>query len=234
MQRIGQMQVIENSSEGTSKGQDEVVVILFHGYGADAYDLKSLSEVLETAAPTRWIFPQGVIEVPIGPGWTGRAWWPIDIAALQQAQASGTPRDLSKETHPGVPELRQKVMKMIADIKTPWNKIIVGGFSQGAMLATDIYLHAPEAPLGLVILSGNLVNKANLKELVGARAGKRFFMSHGEQDAVLSIRGAQQLESFLTSGGMKGRLFQFRGGHEIPMPVIVEANKYLKEITSEK
>ena len=60
---------LENNSDS-----EPSTVIFFHGFGADAYDLKSLSEVLSTKNPSRWVFPQGILEVPIGPGWTGRAW----------------------------------------------------------------------------------------------------------------------------------------------------------------
>ena len=113
--------------------------------------------------PLNFIFPQGILEVPIGPGWTGRAWWPINVQALQEAAMRGEPRDLSKETAPGIKELRKRIFDAIASLKVPWNQIILGGFSQGCMLATDICLNAPESPRALVCLSGALVNKEEWK-----------------------------------------------------------------------
>lgn len=211
--------------------QPQQTMILFHGYGADAYDLKSLSEVISTDKPTQFLFPQGILEVPIGPGWTGRAWWNIDINALQTAAMSGTPRDLSKEKPPAnLPELRKKVLAMIEKLNVPWNQIILGGFSQGAMLATDIFMNAPEAPKALVILSGALVNKEEWKSLAPKRAGSKYFMSHGKGDQVLNIRGASQLESLLNESGLKGSLMSFNGSHEIPMEVIVKLNQFLKAL----
>lgn len=203
---------------------------LFHGFGADAYDLQSLAEVIKPSQPTHWFFPQGVLEVPIGPGWTGRAWWKIDIMALQQAAQGGAARDMTQEKPEALPVLRQKFFDTIASLKLDWKNVIVGGFSQGAMLATDIFLNAPEAPRALVVLSGALINKEEWKKVAPNRAGSKFFMSHGRQDGVLPVRGANQLETLLIQGGLKGRLDSFDGQHEIPMEVIQKLNQFLKTV----
>ncbi len=231
MRKLGSLQCIDVHPRIEPKeGQQELTFILFHGYGADAYDLQTLSDVITAPSPLHFIFPQGVLEVPIGPGWTGRAWWPINIQALQEAAASGKPRDLSKETAPGIVDLRKKIFAAIESLKVPWSQIIIGGFSQGAMLATDICLNAPENPRALVCLSGSLVNKDEWKTLVNRRAGTPFFMSHGKSDAVLDARGSAQLETFLINGGLKGKLITFPGTHEIPIDIIGKLNEFLKDV----
>jgi phospholipase/carboxylesterase len=227
MRKLGIVQCLEVPCENRQDEATADVLILFHGFGADAYDLRSLSEVLIPPKPTHWLFPQGVLEVPIGPGWTGRAWWEIDLAALERAAASGQPRDLSETKPEGLEKVRPRVQEMIAKLEVPWNRIILGGFSQGAMLATDLFLRAPEAPKGLLIFSGALLNKTEWKELATKRAGSRFFMSHGNQDMVLAHKGAAQLETLLVQSGLKGSLMTFPGGHEIPMAAIQKANQYL-------
>ena len=79
MRRLANINCIEVTHEdlGFAPTTNPDLVILFHGYGADAYDLQTLSDVLRPKKPTDFLFPQGVLEVPIGPGWTGRAWWNI-------------------------------------------------------------------------------------------------------------------------------------------------------------
>lgn len=204
-------------------------VILFHGFGADANDLAPLGEAIPTGKKNfNWLFPNGLLEVPIGPGWTGRAWWPIKMEEYQRAALSGVPIDLSRLTPDGLDKAFLAAMDMIKELKVPWDKVILGGFSQGAMLATEIYLRAPETPKGLVILSGNLLHADQIRPLVEKRRGRRFFMSHGRQDQVLPIQGAQRLETLLTQGGMKGSLQSFNGGHEIPMAVLQNLGEYLK------
>jgi phospholipase/carboxylesterase len=231
MRKIGPLQCISIDPKIEPKaGQSPQYFIIFHGYGADAYDLQSLSEAFDLKIPTFFLFMQGILEVPIGPGWTGRAWWNIDVQALQEAQLRGTPRDLSKERPATVPELRQKVFAAIATLGVPWNQIILGGFSQGAMLATDIFLNAPENPKALVSMSGALVNKDEWKTLVNKRAGVPFFMCHGKSDAVLDIRGSSQLESLLIGAGLKGKLTSFEGSHEIPFPMIQKINEFINQL----
>lgn len=228
MRQIGKIKCLESTSESDSA--DKNLIILFHGYGADAYDLQTLSEVIETPWPCDWLFPQGILEVPIGPGWTGRAWWNIDMEAFQAAAMKGETRNLSNECPPGMDRARDLAFEMIEKLKVPWNRIILGGFSQGSMLATDLFLRAPEAPKGLIILSGALLNQNEWKKLAPNRAGSRFFMSHGNQDMVLAHKGAAQLETVLCQAGLKGKLMTFQGGHEIPMQVIQKTKEFLKEL----
>lgn len=201
-------------------------VILFHGFGADASDLESLKDHVPTTKKLNWLFPQGIIEVPIGPGWTGKAWWPIAMSTLAD--------DFSGIKPDGLIKAREVSNQMVAALGVPWNKIFIGGFSQGAMLAADLYLNAPETPAGLILLSGSLLNKDELKPLVANRKGEKFFQSHGELDNVLKMRGARQLESLLNAGGMKGGVVQFAGGHEIPMPVLAKLGDYLNQQISAK
>jgi phospholipase/carboxylesterase len=231
MRRIGSINCIEVPAKLT-KGQDEIdgLVILFHGYGADAYDLQTLSDVLTMPKPADFLFPQGPLEVPVGPGWTGRAWWQIDMEAMQKAAASGNPRDPAKEYPEGLKKLRPQVLQMIEKTGTPWDRIVLGGFSQGAMLATDLFLHAPVAPRSLLIFSGALICQDEWKELAPKRKGHTFFQSHGKNDTVLAYKGAQQLETLLTQAGMKGRLQGFSGAHEIPLQTLQQATEYLRTV----
>ena len=205
-------------------------IIFFHGYGADANDLLSLGQMIPTKQKYNWLFPNGNLEVPIGPGWTGRAWWPIDMMAIQRAQETGVPRDFSAEIPKGMDKARDMAMEMIRQLRVPWDQIILGGFSQGAMLATDLYLRAPETPRGLVLMSGTLVNQEEWQPLVANRTGQRFFQSHGQMDQVLGFKQAQKLETVLTQNGMKGSLLGFRGGHEIPGQVLQGISQYINSL----
>jgi phospholipase/carboxylesterase len=149
---------------------------------------------------------------------------------IQRAMERGEHRDMSNENPKGLDKARDMAFEMIRQMKVPWNKIVLGGFSQGAMLATELYLRAPETPAGLALLSSTLLCKDEWKKLVPARTGQRFFQSHGEQDTVLGFKQAQNLETLLTQNGMKGSLQSFRGGHEIPPQVMMKLGEYLNSL----
>lgn len=225
MRKLGPLQCLD-----LVQNPDAPWVILFHGFGADANDLASLADVIPVSKTCNFLFPQGPLEVPIGPGWTGRAWWTIDMDRLQRDAQLGQDRDMGAEKPTGLPAAREKAFKMIEALKVPWNKIILGGFSQGGMLAVDLALHAPEQPLGLVVLSSSILNKEEWKAKIAQRKDLPFYQSHGENDAVLSLKNAQRLETFLTQGGLKGRLQKFPGGHEIPAPVISRLGSWLNDL----
>ena len=120
MRQLGKIKCLEvPATTPTDK-----TLVLFHGFGADAYDLQTLSDVIKTPWPCNWIFPQGILEVPIGPGWTGRAWWPIDMAAHQQAANNNSPLDLSADRPANLDPLRKMMFDMLKDLRVPWSEII--------------------------------------------------------------------------------------------------------------
>jgi len=203
-------------------------IVVFHGYGADANDLLSLSRILAVPPGTTWLFPQGPLKVSDG-GIAGRAWFPIDVEALDAAMREGTHRDMSNITPPGLKQAREAALSMLTALQIPMTKTIIAGFSQGAMLATEIALRSSEKPLGLVILSGNMINKDVWKEKAKTKAGMPFFQSHGDADALLGFQYAQDLEKFLIDEGLKGQLHAFRGGHEVPQEIIYKLNQFFKK-----
>lgn len=210
----------------------ELTCFIFHGYGADCEDLRSLAAALKTGKKTHWIFPNGPLSVPIGPGWHGSAWWNIDFSRFERPDdfswTQEEPKDLSR--------LREEILTWIQKTEPDWNKVILGGFSQGSMLALDLFLHAPQTPHGLLLFSSALINKANwsAKAALRAQSGPvpRFFQSHGTADGILPVKVASQLETLLTQSGWKGSLMQFPGSHEIPRNVIDKANQYLQSLNS--
>ena len=234
-QRYGRFKYVEEwvspnpAESGEMFDNPDLTVFLFHGYGADCEDLRSLAEVIRPGARTHFIFPNGPLSVPIGPGWSGSAWWPIDFSRFER------PDDLSwTEAMPAeLPKLREELLGWISRVEPDWNKVVIGGFSQGSMLSLDLFLNAPKIPRGLVLLSSALINKAEWTEKAKARAqdgAPRFFQSHGQRDQVLPFKVASQLETQLIQAGWKGSLFSFPGAHESPMNVIERVNQYLKSL----
>lgn len=208
------------------KGKSDAVGIVFlHGYGANGADLAPLADELAWSDQENWYFPDAPIEVPLGPHFTGRAWFPIPLRELQ------TGVDYSNATPPGLEKAVQHVKKLLESV--PHKKIILGGFSQGAMLATQMVLTDPHRFIGLAILSGTLVHSAIWKKAAQS-AGRRlaFFQSHGALDPVLPIEGAVKLNDLLNECGWPGQLLTFKGGHEIPPSVIRELKSYLRHQVS--
>ena len=88
-------------------------------------------------------------------------------------------------------------------------------------------LHTDEALRGLVLLSGSFVAGDWWRPRMNRLTGQNVFQSHGTQDTVLAISGAEALRDGLEGGGAQVQWHSFRGGHEIPMDVIEALRGYL-------
>lgn len=210
---------------------DAPTIVLFHGYGASAFDLYPLHEVLTTEQKFNWVFPNGHLSIPIMPGYFGRAWFPIDIIALQEAMQRGDFRDLADKEPDGLDVARQSALLMLDALDIPFNQIIIGGFSQGAMLSCDLSLRSEKSPKGLIILSGTLLSQTLWREFAQNHTNLRFFQSHGDRDPVLGYANAKRLEKLFRESGLLGEFVGFSGGHEIPQVVIQGLSRYLNSLS---
>jgi phospholipase/carboxylesterase len=207
----------------------EFVVVLCHGFGAPGTDLVPIAgELARLMGPAalrlRFVFPAAPLRLDdYGlPG--GRAWWPIDMARLQAAVEFGEFRDLRRESPPMLPGARDLLMNLLHELSAerslPFGRFVLGGFSQGSMLATDVALHLPSNPAGLVIWSGTLLREDEWTRLVGARAGLPVLLSHGRSDPLLPFANAEALRDLLDAAGCDVQFLPFPGGHEIPQEVL--------------
>jgi len=190
-------------------------VVLFHGYGADAGDLYPFKDAFGFEN-VDWYFPQGVMQVPVGPHTTGRGWFSIedrDWGAFQ----SGVIEDKPFTTD----QLRtvEIVTGFLNDLGRRYESVIFGGFSQGAILSSHTFYRTEFTPKGLLFLSGYLVGPSQFPTLSPAHQGIPFLQSHGRQDEVLPLAGAKKLRTQLSTLGLKGDLQVFEGGHEIPIEI---------------
>ncbi len=203
------------------------VLVLLHGYGADAWDLAPLAQALPLPQRPTWLVPNAPLEVPIGPHMTGRAWFPIDMVALELAMISGRGADLSGSRPPALESSRQQVAAMLREFGADPARVVIGGFSQGAMVATDWTLHSPVAPCGLVILSGTLIDRDGWARLAASKPQFPYFQSHGRHDPLLPVAGARALHTLLQQASWQGELMEFNGQHEIPMAVLSALQPWL-------
>lgn len=205
----------------------QTAVVLLHGFGADAYDLASLMDYI-IVPNANWYFPNGILSVPFGGGYEGRAWFPISIAnKLQEVLMNGDWSLLENYEPQGLEEAFQSVNQFLKEISESYENLILGGFSQGAMLALEIFLRNSKPTKKLLLFSGTLFASKRWSELAKQKKGFSFFQAHGTEDAILPYSVAQRLNQILNEAGMIGNLVSFEDGHIIPPIVIQKANEYL-------
>jgi phospholipase/carboxylesterase len=165
----------------------------------------------------RYAFPPGIVDMA-SRGSRGRAWWAIDIEARGAAIARG-PRDMSNFDPDGLAEAREWLRAKLDELQRgePSRPLVLGGFSQGAMLACDFVLHDPRPVDGLVLFSGARIRRSVWRRLYPSRSGLRAFMSHGRSDDDLSYQAAERFQEELRSFAWDVTWCPFDGGHEIPL-----------------
>ncbi len=214
-------------------GGDGPVVILLHGYGAPGNDLLPLANVLSGPARTRWIFPEGPLPLNMGFG-DSRAWWLIDMARLEADRAAGRMRDLSSEVPRGLPDARQVLEKFVTALPSvlsvDYQRMLIGGFSQGAMLTCDLVMRTAFPFAGLIQLSGSLLARQDWRPSAGKRAGLPVFQSHGTADPILPYAMAGRLRDELIAAGLTVQWHSFPGGHEIPEPVLSRLSGFITKV----
>ncbi len=210
-------------------------VILCHGFGAPGDDLVGLAPELVSAVPAlrdvRFYFPAAPVPLEMGFG-DARAWWLIDMAAVQKLHRDpAAQREFRRQEPEGMPAARKAMLALVQDVAAhtglPMKKIILGGFSQGAMITTDVALRLEEAPGALCVLSGTLLTEDVWKVKAKARAGLPVFQSHGRQDPILPYVAAQWLKELFLESGMEHEFVPFDGGHTIGPDALLKLGDFL-------
>ncbi len=214
---LGGLDAVLTGGTDREGGGDGPLVVLLHGFGAPGDDLVALHRVIEAPPGTRFLFPVAPLALPAAYG-AGRAWWHIDMAALDRAMRDGTVRDLSRDVPEGLLDARAKAQALLTEAATLLSPsaIVLGGFSQGAMLACDVTLHSEVALAGLVLFSGTLLAEAEWTARMASRKGLPVLQSHGRQDPLLAFEMAERLRDLLKEAGLDVTWIPFTGGHGIP------------------
>lgn len=229
-----------HSIDQLPNGQNpQQVVILCHGFGAPGTDLVALAPELLQQQPglqktTRFIFPTAPLSLD-SVGYTGgRAWWMLDVAALNATIASGEFRDQTKQLPDDLPKVSDMLMAVVnyamQESNLTYQQVVLGGFSQGSMVMTDVALSLPEPPAALCVMSGTLLCEDRWRKLAAKRGVLRVLQSHGSQDPILPLKAAEWLRDMLQENQADLEFIEFNGQHSIPQEVLSRFADVLVEL----
>ncbi len=203
-----------------------VAVVICHGYGASYEDLAPLSGewigmLGKHAGAFRFVFPDAPHTLADLGMPEGRAWWPINMARLAEAVQASRFDELHEREPPGINEARellcatiQRARKDLGGASTP---LVLGGFSQGAMLAMDVSLRGlSDPPRRLFQFSGTIVCRPAWEAAMPTRLAETpVFQSHGKIDPILPYTSAVALCEMMTEAGVDVDFHSFMGPHTI-------------------
>lgn len=211
---------------------EDPVIILCHGYGAQADNLTFFPSVCSFSQmrPT-WIFPNGILPLSEKAEY-GRAWFPLDISLFESLITDNSKVSPEKERKyrelfdVDLTPAKEAIENLITDLQRPYRQIFIGGFSQGAILTTHLVLTSQIPYGGALIFSGAYVFDQGWEEGIRKCAQVPFVQSHGLQDTILPYFLGEKLHGFL-SQRLHGELVSFPGGHEISSGVLQKVQHIL-------
>jgi phospholipase/carboxylesterase len=222
---------LELRAIGPAPDQATLTVVLLHGFGAPGDDLVSLADVIDAPAGTRFVFPAAPLELP-GIYGDARAWWMLDMARIERAMR-GVVEDRADEVPDGLVEARDKLAGVLAELAAASPApIVLGGFSQGAMLALDTHLHGAHPIAGLALMSGTRINGTAWTARMQRVRSVPILMSHGTADPLLPFAAAVSLRDELRGAGADVDWIEFQGGHEIPPGVLAGLTRLLARVAA--
>ena len=191
--KIGPLEAIVSGNLKSKK-----LIIFFHGYGANSEDLFPLSQTTATMSEHTWIFPEAPIDLGSFAGFRSKAWFNINRDLYEECLIKKDFSPLKKRTPEGLEEASKLVDLMIKSLGVDPKSIILGGFSQGAMLALDYILRYEFSPASICLLSTSLISYNRWEKQV-KKIQVPFFLSHGKQDATLPYILSTELNQMLKS-----------------------------------
>lgn len=202
-------------------------LVLLHGYASSAERWMPFTQTIRWPATGRFVFP-------VGPEHTGlpgapidaRAWFPLDLAS--HIPPGKSIPDLSGARLVGLKSAASLVEEVLRYRKVvPRGPLVLGGFSQGAMVASEVAFRTKVPLLALIVLSGTLVDEPSWESHFRERQNLRVFIAHGRGDTVLPFEVAVRFQQKLQASGISVTWVPFDGGHEIPAVVVVALNDFL-------
>jgi phospholipase/carboxylesterase len=214
----------------TRGGKGPPTIVMLHGYCSSEKDWLPFAKSIKLPRGTRFIFPRGPETAKRSDGAPpGRAWWHLDLSKDMHKGVLGA--DLSTKDPAGVEHAAQEVRALLHRRgNRAGQPFILGGFSQGAMVAAQVAFQSDEPLRALVLLSGTLVDEASWKANYAQRKGLHVFIAHGRADPILSFDTAERMQSEMAAAGMQVTWFPFDGGHEIPSEVVLALNQFLAHL----
>ena len=207
-------------------GPPRAALLLLHGLDMSP---AVLAPVLESLKLPAWVaLPAGPVPRTNGL----RAWWPVDDAARAARLAAG-PADLHDSYPAGREHARAVVHAAARELRrrAPGLPLVLGGFSQGAMLALDCALQPP--PLAVDALALWSCSRLAFDEWAPALPLLRdvpVHVLHGRADANLGLAAGVALCDALRAHGAALRWSPFEGGHEIPLQAWMGLRRLVRDL----
>lgn len=194
-------------------------IVLLHGRGTDELDLMPL--VLATGLKNALIVsPRAPRPFELGVGF---AWYDIE--------GDGVPRP--ETFQPSLDLLRRFISEIKEGYEVDPTRIILLGFSQGAVMSLAIALMDPKACRGVAALSGYIPQKLGLSFDLKQVPPLAAFVCHGAYDPIIPVQLGREASQFLKQAGAHVQYKEYPMGHEVREETVKDLAVWMKNLLQE-
>lgn len=199
--------------------RNKPMIIFLHGYGSDERDLFGIKD--ELPQDYTYLSVRAPLEVDGG----GYKWFSQDT---DQAEYEGVTRDVDQSTD----QLRTFIQQATEKYATQPDKVVLIGFSQGAMMSYQIGLQYPELVHAIAPLSGKILADLNARLKPDDRLKPlKVFIGHGTADTRVAYTGATDAQTVLENLLISPQFHAYAGaGHTITGTEVTDLKRWIETV----
>jgi phospholipase/carboxylesterase len=197
-------------------GAPQGALVLLHGRGADEHDLHGLLDVLDPQRRLVGLTPGGPLSLPPG----GRHWYVVPRVGFPEPQTFAAT----------YAELTAVLDGQLAEHGVGWDRTVLGGFSQGAVMSYAVGLGAGRPlPAGLLAMSGFIPAVEGWALRADGLHDYPVAIAHGSLDPVISVEFARSARERLEAAGADVLYRESAMAHTIDPRVIPDLQAWVGE-----
>jgi phospholipase/carboxylesterase len=193
------------------------LVVLIHGWGSNEANMLGLADYVDD----RYLVASLRAPIELGPDSYG--WYML----------SGEPGRLRHDDEDAL-AARAMVVHTIDDLVAAYDadpkRVVLMGFSQGAIISLGVALNRPDMVAGAVIMSGLLLPAFERDAMPNDELkGLPILEIHGLWDQIIPIENGRAARDFLASKPVDLTYREYPMAHEVSLDSLLEIEKWLKQ-----
>lgn len=204
-----------------SGGEARGALVLFHGRGADEYDLEPLLNTLDRERRLAAFLPRGPLTLPPG----GAHWYAV--------RRVGYPDPAT--FLPTFERASEWLATVLADAGVPPERTVLAGFSQGAVMSYALGLAKGQPrPAAILAFSGFVPRVEGFEYDLAGRAGLPVSVSHGTNDPIIGVQWGRDARDRLSAGGLAVTFREDPVEHTIVPAAVNQARTVLRSALTQR